>query len=226
MSPRRLNQVETSSPGQVGTSVDVAGVNRDLNTLLQSQLWSETSGASYADASSQLYQQLQQIYGTPGSSTSFDAIFNDFTGAVQALATDPSSSSQQSAVIGAAQELAQNLNSMTTSIQQLRTQSEQGIADDVQSANSLLQQVAQINQQLETTSTSTSAGASLEDQRDQAITQLSQLMNVTVVQNSNDQVSSVHRHRPTACFRHTGFTTELRQRGNAVCDLVVERRPQ
>jgi flagellar hook-associated protein 1 FlgK len=184
-----LNQVETSSPGQVGTAVDAAGVNRDLNTLLQSQLWSETSGASYADASSQLYQQLQQIYGTPGSSTSFDAIFNDFTGAVQALATDPSSSSQQSAVIGAAQELAQNLNSMTTSIQQLRTQSEQGIADDVQSANSLLQQVAQINQQLETTSTSTSAGAALEDQRGQAITQLSQLMNVTVVQNSNDQVS-------------------------------------
>jgi len=184
-----LNQVETSSPGQVGTAVDAAGVNRDLNTLLQSQLWSETSGASYADASSQLYQQLQQIYGTPGSSTSFDAIFNDFTGAVQALATDPSSSSQQSAVIGAAQELAQNLNSMTTSIQQLRTQSEQGIADDVQSANSLLQQVAQINQQLETTSTSTSAGAALEDQRGQAITQLSQVMNVTVVQNSNDQVS-------------------------------------
>ena len=92
-------------------------------------------------------------------------------------------------MIGAAQELAQNLNSMTTSIQQLRTQSEQGIADDVQSANSLLQQVAQINQQLETTSTSTSAGAALEDQRGQAITQLSQLMNVTVVQNSNDQVS-------------------------------------
>ena len=184
-----LNQVETSSPGQVGTSVDAAGVNRDLNTLLQNQLWSETSGASYADASSQLYQQLQQIYGTPGSSTLFDAIFNDFAGAVQALATDPSSSSQQSAVIGAAQELAQNLNSMTTSIQQLRTQSEQGIADDVQSANSLLQQVAQINQQLETTSTSTSAGAALEDQRGQAITQLSQLMNVTIVQNSNDQVS-------------------------------------
>ena len=184
-----LNQVETGSPGQAGTSVDVAGVNRDLNTLLQNQLWSETSGASFADTTSQLYQQLQQIYGTPGSSTSFDAIFNDFTSAVQALATDPSSSSQQSSVIGAAQELAQNLNAMTSSIQQLRTQAEQGIADGVQSANSLLQQVAQINQQLESTSANTSAGAALEDQRDQAVSQLTQLMNVTVVQNPNNQVS-------------------------------------
>ncbi len=184
-----LNQIETASAGQAGTSVDTAGVDRDLNTLLQNQLWTETSGDSYADTSAQLYQQLQNIYGTPGSSTSFDAIFDDFTNAVQALASNPSSSSQQSAVIGAAQELAENLNSMTTSIQQLRTQAEQGIADDVQSANSLLQDIAQINQQLETTSTNSSAGAALEDQRGEDITQLTQLMNVTVVQNSNNQVS-------------------------------------
>ncbi len=184
-----LNQVETGSPGQTGTSVDVAGVNRDLNTLLQNQLWTETSGDSFADTSSQLYQQLQQIYGTPGSSTSFDAIFDDFTSAVQSLATNPSSTSQQSAVIGAAQELAQNLNSMTSSIQQLRTQAEQGISDDVQSANSLLQQIAQINGQLQSTPTNTSAGAELEDQCGQDVTQLTQLMNVTVVQNSNGQVS-------------------------------------
>jgi flagellar hook-associated protein 1 len=184
-----LNQVETNSAGQPGTSVDAAGVNRDLNTLLQSQLWTETSGDSYADTSAQLYQQLQQIYGTPGSSTSFDAIYNNFTSALQALSTNPASSSGQSAVIGAAQELTQNLNSMTSTVQQLRTQAEQGIANGVQSANTLLQQIAQINQQLEGASTTGSAQASLEDQRGQDITQLTQLMNVNVVQNSNNQIS-------------------------------------
>ena len=73
------------------------------NTLLQSQLWTETSGGSYADTTSQLYQQLQQVYGTPGSSTSFDAIYNNFTTALQSLATNPGSYSEQSAVVGAAQ---------------------------------------------------------------------------------------------------------------------------
>src|SRR3974390_2798124 len=67
-------QVETGTAGMSGTSVDIAGINRNLNTLLQSQLWTETSGGSYADTTSQVYQQLQQIYGTPGSSSSFDAI--------------------------------------------------------------------------------------------------------------------------------------------------------
>ena len=184
----QLSQTEYAVVGQPGTSVDVAGINRNLNTLLQGQLWTETSGDSYAGTTSQLYQQLQQIYGTPGSSSSFDAIFNNFTTALQSLATSPSSYSAQSAAVGAAQSLAQNLNAMTASIQQLRTQAEQGIASGVQTANTMLQNIAQINQQL-VAATSDSATASLEDQRDQDITQLSQLMNVTVSQGADNQVS-------------------------------------
>ena len=138
---------------------------------------------------SQIYQQLQQIYGTPGSSTSFDAIYNNFTSALQSLSTSPSSYSDQAAVIGSAQAVAQNLNSMTTSIQQLRTQAEQGIANDVQTANSALRQIAQINQQLEGSTASDSSAATLEDQRDQDITQLAQLMNIRVVQNPANQIS-------------------------------------
>ena len=44
-----VNQVETATAGQPGASVDTTGINRNLNTLLQSQLWTETSGGSYAD---------------------------------------------------------------------------------------------------------------------------------------------------------------------------------
>ena len=86
-----VNQVEVATGGVTGASVDTTGINRNLNSLLQGQLWTETSGGSYADLTSQIYQQLQQIYGTPGSSTSFDAIYNNFTSALQALATNPGS---------------------------------------------------------------------------------------------------------------------------------------
>src|SRR3984957_20271015 len=74
-----VNTVATTTGGQAGAGGDISGINRDLNTLLQSQLWTETSGDSYADTTSQLYQQLQQIYGTPGSSSSFSATYSNFT---------------------------------------------------------------------------------------------------------------------------------------------------
>jgi flagellar hook-associated protein 1 FlgK len=91
-------------------------------------------------------------------------------------------------VVGAAQSLTQNLNGMTGTIQQLRTQAEQGIATDVQIANNAIAQIAQINQQLGAAPPD-SATATLEDQRDQDITQLSKLMNVSVVKGVNNQIS-------------------------------------
>jgi flagellar hook-associated protein 1 FlgK len=181
-----VTPVEVAAGGSGGSSVDSSGINRNLNALLQSQLWTESSGGSYADTASQLYQQLQQIYGTPGSSSSFDAIYNNFTGALQTLSSSPSSYASQAAVVGAAQELAQNLNGMTNSIQQLRSQAEAGISSDVQTANTALQQIANINRQLES-APSDAATATLEDQRDQDVAQLSQLMNVRVQKSANNQ---------------------------------------
>ena len=123
-----VTPVEVASGGSGGSSVDSSGINRNLNALLQSQLWTESSGGSYADTAAQIYQQLQQIYGTPGSSSSFDAVYNNFTSALQALSTSPSSYSNQAAVIGAAQALTQSLNGMTTGIQQLRREADQPFA--------------------------------------------------------------------------------------------------
>src|SRR5260370_36031509 len=81
-----------------------------------------------------LYQQLQGVYGAPGSATGLDTLFNNFTNALQSLASDPSSFSQQSTAINAAQVLAQQLNAMTGSIQALRLSAEQGIASNVQAS--------------------------------------------------------------------------------------------
>jgi flagellar hook-associated protein 1 FlgK len=183
-----ISQLAVATAGQPGVSVDTTGINRNLNTLLQSQLWTETSGGTYADTTSQLYQQLQQIYGTPGSSSSFSGVYSNFTTAVQALSTSPSSYSAQTQVIGAAQALTQNLGAMTGTIQQLRTQAEQGIATDVQTANTAIAQIAQINQQLGS-APQDSATATLEDQRDQDITQLAKLMNISVSPGANNQIS-------------------------------------
>jgi flagellar hook-associated protein 1 len=186
---RTVNQVEIAAGGDSGSSVDIKGVNRNLNTLLQSQLWTETSGGSYADTKAQLYQQLQQVYGTPGSAGAFDTTFNNFANALQSLSTSPASYTARTAALGAAQQLTQNLNSMTGGIQLLRSQAEQGISTAVQQANQAMQTIAQINQKLSASAPQDGATATLQDQRDQAVTQLSQLMNITVAKNSNDQVS-------------------------------------
>ncbi|HET7847525.1 MAG TPA: flagellar hook-associated protein FlgK, partial [Pseudolabrys sp.] len=147
------------------------------------------SGAAYADLNASFYQQIQSVYGDPGSDGSLETIFNNFTTALQALTTSPDDPSSQGAVIGAAQVLAQQLNTMTNGIQTLRGQAELGLSADIGAANSALQQIASLNQQISGSTRSDATTAALEDQRDRCIDQLSQLMDIKVITNSSNQVS-------------------------------------
>lgn len=185
----QTTEAVTAGPDSVG--VDVSSVNRQLNTFLQSQLRTESSGGSYADLLSQIYQQLQTAYGTPSSSssTSLASTYSNFTGAINTLQSDPADYSNQTAVITAGQALASQLNSLTTGVQQLRSSCEQGLASSVSNANTLLQNIATINNEVASSPTQDATSETLLDQRDEDIDQLANLMNINVVPGSGNQVT-------------------------------------
>jgi flagellar hook-associated protein 1 len=182
-----LTQSSTGTATQ--TSVRSTAIDRTLDTLVQTQLQQATSGGAFADQLSSMYQQLQSIYGQPGSSTGLDTLFNNFTAALQTLASSPSSFSAQSGAVNSAQLLTQQLNTMSNGIQSLRQSAEQGIGADVQSANSDLQQIASINQQVATADPASPTTATLLDQRDQLVSQLSALMDIKVINGPFNQIS-------------------------------------
>src|SRR5712691_2842301 len=179
----------TTAAGDFGIGVRNAGIDRELDRYVQRQLQIETSGSAYAGLRADLYQRLQRIYGQPGSDSALETAFNRFTTAIQALATTPDSTATRSAALGAAQALTQQLNGMATGIQALRTDTELGLADAVRQANEATQQIAKINQQLGASDANDATTAVLLDQRDNYINQLSQLMDVRVVQGDRNQVS-------------------------------------
>src|SRR6202035_223980 len=183
-----VNQVEVAT-GDTGASVSVIGINRQLNQFVQAQLRSETSGGAYADQMANVLTQLQSVYGTPGSAGSLETAFSNFTTAVQSLSTTSGTSSSQIAAVSAAQALAQQLNATTQGIQTLRTNAEQDLNISVGQANADMQQIAKINTQLQGMSSTDPAAATLMDQRDAAINQLSQLMDVRVSTTGNNQTT-------------------------------------
>jgi flagellar hook-associated protein 1 FlgK len=190
---RKTIDQATSNSGAYGSSVTVVGINRELDQYTQAQLRMETSGAAYASLRSTVLQQLQSLYGDPGSVGTLENAFNALTTAVQALSTSADSQSARIGVVNAASALTQQLNLMTQGIQTLRGNAETGIKDSVTSANNLLKQIASINNQLRTnplggTSTDSSTAALL-DQRDQYVTQLSELMDIRVSTNNTNQVT-------------------------------------
>jgi flagellar hook-associated protein 1 FlgK len=185
---KTVNQVQTTT-GTGSAGVSVVGVNRELDVYVQKQVLTETSGASYASTLSAALQRLQGIYGDPSSNTTLESAFNTLTAALQALSTSSDSPAARSTAVNAAQSLAQMLNSTSAGIQSLRSDAESSIKSSVDAANNAMQQIATINNQLLGTTGDDAAAASLLDQRDQYITQLSQLMDIRVLTNDRNQVT-------------------------------------
>ena len=185
---KSVNQVQTLS-GDFGAGVNVTGVSRQLDQFVQSQLRSETSGGAYADQMANVLTQLQSVYGTPGNAGTLETAFSNFTTALQSLSTTSGSSSSQISAATAAQALAQQLNATTQGIQTLRSNAEQDINISVGQANTAMTQIAHLNLQLQGMNSTDPTAATLMDQRDQAIDKLSQLMDIRVSTNGNNQAT-------------------------------------
>jgi flagellar hook-associated protein 1 FlgK len=183
-----INQSELPTGG-AGAAVKVSGITRVLDSYVQTQLRTENAGGGYADQISNVLTQLQNVYGTPGGQGTLETAYSNLTTAVQALSANSGSYSAQTGVVTAAQNMAQQLNSTSQGIQALRTSVQLDISTSVAAANTAMQQIANLNTQLQGLSPSDPGAATLEDQRDTAITSLSKLMGISVSTNSNNQVS-------------------------------------
>src|SRR3954462_12683481 len=159
---RTINQIAEPT-GDVGSGVRVTGVNRSLDQFVQSQLRSETSGGAYADQMASVLTQLQSAYGTPGAAGSLENSFSNLTTALQSLSTTSGSASTQISAAQAAQSMAQQLNASTQGVQTLRTNAEQDLNISVSQANAAMTQIAQINVQLQSMSSTDPAAANLMD---------------------------------------------------------------
>lgn len=179
----------TTAAGANGVSVRIASINRELDQYVQRQLRAEVSGGAYATMRAEYYSRIQSVFGEPGANSTLETAFNKFTTALQALTTSPDSVTERTTVLNMAQVLVQQLNSMSNSVQSLRSDAELGLSDAVARANNAMQQIAAINRQLSGSSAKDATAATLMDQRDAYIDELSHLMDIRVFEGDNGQIN-------------------------------------
>ncbi len=172
----------------LGNGTQIDGVTRSYSTYLQSQVWSTAATASGASTfNTQLQPVVNLLAGTnAGLST---AINQFFASGVAQVAANPSDMPSRQNLISQAQGLAQTFQSAAQQLQNASTGVNQQIGQSVTRINSLTQQIAQLNVQINALSGTGSTPNSLLDQRDQLITQLSSQVGVSVLPQDGNQVN-------------------------------------
>jgi flagellar hook-associated protein 1 FlgK len=172
----------------VGTGETMASVESVRDNILNLRIDQETSQQSslnsYVGSMDQVQALFNETQGT-GLQTYLSNFFNSF----QSLATDPTSSPLRQATITAGQDLAGAFSQTSQNLTTIQQGLDQSVVQTAQQVDQLTAQVANLTQQIQEVSNSGDSPGSLQDQRDEALTNLSNLIDTAVVYSNNGGVS-------------------------------------
>lgn len=174
---------QATSSGYIGGGVNTATVQRAYSQYITTALNNAQSTNSSLTASYTLATQLSNLVGSPTSGIA-SSITSFFSG-LQDVSNSPDSSSVRQTALSDAQTLADQINSAGAQYDSLRQSVNTQLTNAVSQINTYTQQIAQLNTQIATASAGGQQPNQLLDQRDQAVSNLSQLVGVQVVQNSS-----------------------------------------
>ncbi len=175
-----------------GMGVSVTGTESQRDSVLEQAMQQQTQTESGSAARLTALDQLQTIF-SGATSTGTDAsdasgIGSDLTGffdALSSLEASPADVSMRQSVLSAAATLATDFNSAASQLENQRQSLDQQSTDVVGQANTLLKDIASLNSQIEAQGPGAEAGT-LEDQRQQDLTNLSQLIGIRTVTTENN----------------------------------------
>jgi flagellar hook-associated protein 1 FlgK len=173
---------EFSGGYYVGQGADAISVQRAYSQFLTQSVWSASSGQSRASQYANLTASVNNaVSGSANLQTALDGFF----GSVSDVANAPIDTASRQAMIGKANTLVATFKSLSSQFQQLDQQTNQQISASVDSINSLAKSIADLNGQIQKAYAGGAAPNDLLDARDQAVSQLSQIVGVNVTQNSD-----------------------------------------
>jgi len=166
---------------QIGQGVAINEVRRQIDNALQRRLW---NGNSEEFSSAQQFNVLSQLESILNEGTEFDmstqlsSFFNSWTEATTLL-------DSQATITNQGSSLASFINNMQSDLVTQRGQLEEQIDSQVLQADAILDEIASINQVISSNEIGDAEASGLRDRRDQIVTQLSQLMDVSVVETNS-----------------------------------------
>lgn len=161
--------------------------------VLDQQVQQQTQTQAQAGAVVSALQQVQNIFAlsstaSSAASTTLGTALNSFLSSLSALSANPSDTATRQSVLASAAGLAGAFNSASSQMAQITSNLNQQVTNDVTQVNSLTTTIASLNGKIMSLSPSADAGA-LEDQRQQAITQLSQFVGLDQISTGQNGIS-------------------------------------
>jgi len=164
--------------GSVGAGVDVSGVTRLVDKLLESEIMRQ--GSSYEQVSQELsiLTAVETTFGEFSEGSGLNALIDGFFDAIRGLAAHPLERVWRNDVISSAEVMSNEFRRLGASLSSLEDQVVLEAQSAGDSINSLITQIAEMNGKIQTIEIGQGQASNLRDHRDHLITELAKLASV------------------------------------------------
>jgi len=162
----------------VGLGVQPGPASRDLDVNLRDQLWLQSATSAGFQTEATALSAIDALNGTPGAGQDLASRLGALRDAFSTLATNPADQTGQRNAVDAAKSLVQTINALSTGYTAQRQAAQDAARADIDTLNQTLSQIGTISNQIIALKSRGESTADLENQRDAAVTKISQLVAV------------------------------------------------
>lgn len=177
-----------SQPGQVGTGVRITEIRRMVDSLLESQINSETGMLGNLEARASALDRIESIFSDTND-TGISQAINGFFNAVQGLIDNPQGYTERVDVISQGETLSEMISKAASDLSQVREDMDQGIGSAINDINGLASQIAVLNEKISHAEINSQNANDYRDERTRLLNDLSGKIDISYFEDDLGQVT-------------------------------------
>jgi len=175
-----LTPAYSSQIGSVllGGGVDIAGITRMIDTLLEQEILREQSLLEAVSQEFITMRTVENAFGELSTGNSLSATIDEFFNALQDLSAHPGQAIWQNQAVTTAEAMAGRFRTLGEFLSTLENQIKLETENTIDQINALITQIAELNDKIESMEIGGTQANNLRDKRDRYITELSGFIGV------------------------------------------------
>ncbi|MEA1900168.1 MAG: flagellar hook-associated protein FlgK [Thermodesulfobacteriota bacterium] len=182
------NEPYSSQPGQTGTGVRAAEIQRIYDRFLGAQINNENQNLGNWETQKGVLERVEIIFDE-SSGYGLNQAMSEFWNAWQDLANNPSDYAGRAALLAKSETMTATFNNIYLNLEQIQTDIDTSIMGTVKEINSIAERIAGLNQKIALTEVGGQNANDYRDSRDLLLKELSLKINIDSFENSDGKVT-------------------------------------
>ena len=178
----------SSSPGQTGTGVMAAEIQRIYDRFLGTQINNENQNLGSWEAQKGVLERIEIIFNE-SSGYGLNQVMSEFWNAWQDLANNPSEYTERVALLDKSETVATTFNNTYSNLTQIQKDIDTSIMGTITEINSIAERIAGLNQKIAEIEVSGQNANDYRDSRDLSLKELSLMIDIESFENSDGKVT-------------------------------------